>query len=79
VVRLKFKRKVDTIQVFVTYRCKKCGFTTNSRKEIRKHVREVHKIKGKEWKSPMTGEWKKMTPISDITKSYERIVEYVKG
>jgi len=38
--------KEDIFPEFRLYRCKYCGFQTGSRKEIRKHVREVHGIKG---------------------------------
>ncbi|HDD69133.1 MAG TPA: hypothetical protein ENG61_02100 [Candidatus Korarchaeota archaeon] len=30
----------------VVYRCRHCGFRSGSRREIREHIRKVHKIKG---------------------------------
>ncbi|MHA1664291.1 MAG: hypothetical protein ACTSVW_00445 [Candidatus Njordarchaeales archaeon] len=44
------------------YKCLLCEFETGDRKRIRRHAREVHKIKGK-----------RKEEGSDISRSYESV------
>jgi len=75
-IRLAYGEK-DTVRVrpveggerMSIYICSICKKVFGVRKDARRHVREVHKIRGKQWKRPSPTDWKRSVPVSDITRA----------